>query len=120
MSNANDLMLGIPGIEPDELMFLQQVLKDIPAEKDAQFISLYNGRRKKPSDVLIGCILGFIIIGGVQRFMVGQIGMGILYLFTGGLCVIGTIVDTINHKKLAFEFNQKAAFESAAMVKAFQ
>ncbi len=116
--NTNDLIMMIPAIEPDELMFLQQVTKEIPADKMQQFISLYNGRRKKPGDILIGCIIGFIAVGGVQRFMVGQIGLGILYLFTGGLCLIGTIVDTINYKRLAFEYNQKAAFESAAMLKA--
>lgn len=120
MSNINDLIIMIPGIEPDELMFVKQVLQEVPADKAQQFIALYNGRRKKPSDVLIGCVLGFIAIAGVQRFMVGQIGMGILYLFTGGLCLVGTIVDTINHKRLAFEFNQKAAFESAAIIKALQ
>jgi len=62
----------------------------------------------------------FLGVAGVQRFMVGQIGMGILYLFTGGLCLIGTIIDTINHKKLAFEFNQQMARESMAMVHSFQ
>jgi hypothetical protein len=37
--------------------------------------------------------------------------MGILYLLTGGLCLIGTIVDLINYKNLAFEYNQKVAQE---------
>ena len=117
MSNVNDLIMMIPAIEPDELMFVQQVLKEIPAGKEQQFIALYNARRKKASDILIGCLVGFIGVNGVQRFMVGQVGMGILFLFTGGLCIIGTIVDIINHRRLAFEFNQKAAFESAAIVK---
>jgi hypothetical protein len=42
--------------------------------------------------------------------------MGLLYLFTGGLCLIGTIVDTINHKQLCFEYNSQMARESLAMV----
>ncbi len=117
MNNVNDLIMMIPAIEPDELMFIKQVLAEIPENKAQQFIALYNGRRKKPSDVLIGCVLGFVLVAGVQRFMVGQIGMGILFLFTGGLCLVGTIMDTINHKRLAFEYNQKAAFESAAIIK---
>jgi TM2 domain-containing membrane protein YozV len=41
--------------------------------------------------------------------MIGQVGMGILYLLTGGLCFIGTIIDLVNYKKLTFEFNQQAA-----------
>ena len=43
--------------------------------------------------------------------------MGILYLFTAGLCFIGSIVDIVNHKQLAFEHNQKMVFESLQMVR---
>ena len=50
---------------------------------------------------------GFIGIGGIQRFLLGQIGMGILYLLTWGLCGIGTIIDLINYKKLTLERNQE-------------
>jgi hypothetical protein len=45
--------------------------------------------------------------------------MGILYLFTLGLCYIGTIVDAVNHKKLAFEYNTKQAQQVAAMIRSF-
>ena len=48
--------------------------------------------------------------------MIGQIGMGLLYLFTGGLCLIGTIIDLINYQDLAFEYNRKMILESAAIV----
>jgi TM2 domain-containing membrane protein YozV len=53
----------------------------------------------------------------VQRFVIGQIGMGLLYLFTGGFCLIGTIVDLINHKTLANDFNRQMAYESYQMAK---
>jgi hypothetical protein len=43
--------------------------------------------------------------------------MGILFFLTGGLCLIGTIIDLINYKKLAFEFNQKVANEVASFIK---
>jgi hypothetical protein len=49
--------------------------------------------------------------------MIGQIGMGILYFFTGGLCLMGTTLDAINHKSLANEFNRKMANEVAMMIK---
>ena len=42
--------------------------------------------------------------------------MGLLYFFTGGLCFIGTIIDIINYKKNAFEFNQVVAAESIRMI----
>jgi hypothetical protein len=43
--------------------------------------------------------------------------MGLLYLFTVGLCFIGSIVDLVNHKDLAMEYNRKIAFESHQMAK---
>jgi len=114
-----NLITLIPAVEPDELAYLQQVTNGLSDDKLKLFISIYNGKRKKAEIILICTLLGFVCCAGIQRFIIGQIGMGILYLFTGGLCLIGTIVDVINHKQLAFEFNQQMANESMAMVKGF-
>jgi TM2 domain-containing membrane protein YozV len=62
-------------------------------------------------------LLGFLGVAGIQRFIIGQVGMGILYFLTAGLCFIGTIVDVVNHKSLTLEYNRKAAYESAELVK---
>lgn len=109
----------IPALEGGELVYLQSITQELSDEQLQNFIAVYNGKRRKTDHVLLGCILGFVAVGGIQRFMVGQNGMGILYLFTGGLCFIGTIVDTINHKKLTFEYNQQMAREAMAMVHAY-
>jgi TM2 domain-containing membrane protein YozV len=106
----------IPSIEGEELVYLQALTRQLTDEQLMNFIAVYNGKRRKSDQILIGCVLGFVCVGGIQRFMVGQNGMGILYLFTGGLCFIGTIMDTINHKRLTFEYNQKMASESMAML----
>jgi len=103
------LLQLIPGIETEELMYLQSVTKDLTDEQLETFAVLYNGERKKSDMILIGGIIGLLGIGGVQRFMIGQVGMGILYLLTAGLCYIGTIIDLVNYKKLTFEFNQELA-----------
>ena len=84
------------------------------------FIAVYNGKRRKNDQILLGCIFGFVGVAGVQRFLVGQNGMGVLFFLTGGFCLIGTIIDIINHKQLAFEYNQQMARESMAMVYSFQ
>lgn len=42
------------------------------------------------------CCIGFVGVAGIHKFYEGKIGMGILYIFTGGLFLIGTIVDLIN------------------------
>ncbi len=113
------LITLIPAIEGDELAFLQAMTNELSEEKLQSFVMVYNGKRKKADTILVGCILGFVAVAGIQRFMVGQIGMGLLYLFTGGLCFIGTIMDIINYKKLTFEYNQQMAVESLAMARAF-
>jgi TM2 domain-containing membrane protein YozV len=110
----------IDAIEGEELVFLQNFTQDLSQEQMQNFVMVYNGKRRKADHILLGCVVGFVAVGGVQRFMVGQTGMGILYLFTGGLCLIGTIIDTINHKKLTFEYNQQMARESMAMVHSFR
>jgi TM2 domain-containing membrane protein YozV len=110
----------IPSIEGEELIYLQSITRELTDERLQNFIALYNGKRKKTDQILLGCVLGFVLVSGIQRFMVGQTGMGLLFLFTGGFCFIGTILDTINHKRLTFEYNQKMARESMAMVHAYE
>jgi TM2 domain-containing membrane protein YozV len=113
----SDLIVQIPTVEPDELAYLQSVTSTLADDKLQLFIAIYNGKRKKTETILLCALLGFVCAAGIHRFVIGQIGMGILYFFTGGLCFIGTIVDIINHKQLAFEFNQRMAMETMAMVK---
>lgn len=115
-----NLMNLIEAMEGEELVFLQNFTQDLSQDQLQNFVMVYNGKRRKADHILLGCLVGFVAVGGVQRFMVGQTGMGILYLFTGGLCLVGTIIDTINHKKLAFEYNQQMARESMAMVHSFR
>lgn len=105
----DDLILLIPGIDMDELAYLKSLTKDLTEDQIKTFAMLYNAERRKPDHILIGGLLGLVVVAGVQRFMVNQIGMGILYFFTAGLCFIGTIIDLINYKKLALEYNQQVA-----------
>ena len=75
----------------------------VPAEKVYNYnAAKYNSNLKNTSStsggdidwgtVAICWFFGFL---GVHRFMKGDIGMGILYLLTGGLCGIGVIIDLI-------------------------
>lgn len=109
--------MALPGITPEEMNFLQQGTADLNDEQKKYFYMLYSGKRKSPQDLLIFCLIGTFLLPGFQRFIVGQIGMGILYLFTVGLCFIGSIVDLVNYKSLADEYNRKMAFESFQMAR---
>ncbi len=114
MANIFQLM---PYLEGEEMFFIQNLLKDWTDEKAQQFAMMYSSRRKDPMLVLLTPLLNFVGIAGVHRFLLGQIGMGLLYLFTGGLCFIGTIIDLINYKSLTFEYNQKIAMEISMVLK---
>jgi TM2 domain-containing membrane protein YozV len=116
MPNVFQLM---PSLEGDEMAYVQELIKDMTDSQAQQFAMAYMARRKDPSNILIFTVIGFIGIAGIQRFVLNQIGMGILFLLTGGLCVIGTIVDLVNFKKLAFEYNSKQAQQVAGMIKSY-
>ena len=106
----------LPELEGEEMMFIQTIVKDFSDTQAQQFSYIYRARRRDPQIILLTTLLGFVVLAGVQRFLVGQIGMGILYLLTGGLCVIGTVVDLINYKSLAFQYNHGVALQVAQIV----
>ncbi|MEE1947308.1 TM2 domain-containing protein [Pedobacter sp. KR3-3] len=109
--------MALPGITPQEYSYLQTATNGLDEQQLRTFLMIYSGKRKNPSDMLLFCVIGLFLVPGLQRFIINQIGMGILYLVTGGLCFIGSIVDIINHKSLAFEHNQRMVFESLQMVR---
>ena len=108
--------MALRGITPQELSYLQSATHGLTDQQLRGFLMIYGSKRRNPDDMLMFCLLGFFI-PGVPRFLINQIGMGVLYFLTAGLCFIGTIVDLINHKSLAFEFNQRMVFESLQLVR---
>lgn len=54
-----------------------------------------NGIPKSKGTAIILCLLGIVGIAGLHKFYERKIGMGILYLLTGGLFFVGTIIDLI-------------------------
>lgn len=107
----------LPELQGRELMFVQGLTKDYDENQLMNFANIYRSRRRDPQLILLTTLLGFVVIAGVQRFLTNQIGMGILYLFTGGLCLIGTIIDLINYQDIAMEYNMRMANEAAMMIK---
>ncbi|PRY96963.1 TM2 domain-containing protein [Marinilabilia salmonicolor] len=107
----------MPEADMEEAYFLDNLLKEKSDQQVNDFLMVYRSRRRDPQMTLLTALIGFLGISGVHRFLLNQIGMGILYLFTAGLCFIGTIVDLVNHRTLTFEYNQKMAHEIMQMMR---
>lgn len=103
-------------VTPVEMAHLNQITIGLSEEKLRNFVSVYGSKSRESDLVLLISCIGLVGVAGIQRFLVGQIGMGILYFFTGGLCLIGTILDIINHKQLADEYNIRMANETMQLV----
>lgn len=108
---------GLSGITPEEMDFINQATSGLNENQQKYFYMSYTSKRKSPQDVMIFTIIGFFGVAGIQRFLLGQVGMGLIYFFTGGFCLIGTIVDLVNHQSLALEYNKKMAYESFQIAK---
>ncbi len=91
---------------PEKIMYLKEKLGTV----DEQKLSLISTvELKDPTTLLlISIFLGGL---GIDRFMLGDTGMGILKLLTGGVCGILTIVDwfTISGKTKELNFNNVMA-----------
>ena len=111
----NRVLQYIPEAQGEEFYYLEKLCEQMDESQMNQFSSIYRARRRDPQNILILTVAGFFV-PGLQRFYVGQMGWGIAYFFTAGFCFIGTIIDIMNHKELAFEYNQRIAEELVRMV----
>ena len=103
-------------VTPEELITINSRTQGFSDDELTHFCMIYRSKRKDPQTILLLCLLGLVGVAGVHRFVIGHIGMGILYFFTAGLCVVGTIVDAINYKDLALEYNGKMIAETLSML----
>ena len=83
-------------------MYLKEKLA---AMDESKFTMVSTVELKDPTTILLVSIfLGGL---GIDRFMLGDTGMGILKLLTGGCCGILTIIDwfTVSKKTKELNFN---------------
>ena len=105
-----------PELEGDEQLYVAQLMKDMTESQAEHFASVYRERRKDPEVILFTDLAGFLGFAGIHRFVLGQVFLGVIYLFTLGFCGIGTIVDLFMYKQLTQRFNQKKADEVAYLI----
>jgi len=91
------------------------MMKDLSENQKMLFTSQYDSAKKDPGTMLVLSILfgGF----GVDRFMLGDMGMGLIKLLTFGGCGILTIIDWFTTKGRTHEYNRKKANEIFAAIK---
>lgn len=75
------------------LMDVQKFLEELPEDKE---MYLHYAQLQDPQTAMILSVIGLLGIAGLDRFYLGDIGLGILKLITCGACYIWTIVDLIN------------------------
>ncbi len=103
-THASDFnMMQIPQIK--------SMLEKIPEEKGTAIMAL---ETKSPTTILIVSIL----VGsfGVDRFMLGQVGLGVLKLLTLGGFGIWTIVDWFTAQNRTREYNFKEFISLASVM----
>ena len=87
---------------PEKTAYLRERLLAAP---DDRLVLLSTADLKDPTTLLlISIFLGYL---GIDHFMLGDIGMGVLKLLTGGCCGILTIIDwfTVSGKTKELNLN---------------
>ena len=84
----------------EKIVYLKEKLSTMD---DSKFMLLSAMELKDPTTLLIISI--FVGSFGIDRFMLGDTGMGVLKLLTGGLCGILTIIDWFSISKNTKEYN---------------
>ncbi len=93
----------------------QMMTKDLTNEQKMLFNSQLSSAMKDRNTVLI---LSVLVGGwGVDRFYIGDMGMGLLKLFTLGLCGILWLIDIFTIRGKTDQYNRAKANEILASIK---
>lgn len=87
----------------ERIPLLKEKLMSLPEDRE---IMVTAAELKDPTTLLLISI--FLGSWGVDRFMLGDTGMGVLKLLTGGVCGVLTIIDwfTVQNKTKELNFNR--------------
>jgi TM2 domain-containing membrane protein YozV len=116
--NSNILPL-LASLDLAEANSLTPILQGMSEGQQSQFISIYLSKRRDPILILLCTLLGFLCFAGLQRFITDRVGLGLLYFFTGGFLLIGTIIDLFRYKTITRTYNEKIAFQTASILSNF-
>jgi len=92
-----------------------QLTQGMSEQQKFLFQSQYGSERRDRTLVLvISIFLGYL---GIDRFLVGDVGMGLLKLLTGGVCGIFWLVDLFLITGRVDDYNRRKAHEIAMAIK---
>ena len=137
--DTQQMLMMLPDLQPEELVLIQNITKEMTggAACVVSGVSALNVLAVCTREVQASSVsrksaqyMGFIgwnihyqytiFFYRLQRFVIGEIGMGLLFLFTFGFCGIGTIIDLIHLDTMCSRYNQKQVLEAANLVKMMQ
>src|SRR5262245_23191332 len=113
------LMPYLLELSASERIYIQDLIAQLPSQHAELFLIEYRRRRKDPQNVLLAAVIGLVACPGFQRFWLGEVGMGLLFLFTAGFLAIGSIIDLCTYPTLARCHNEKVARQVVAELNAF-
>jgi len=94
-----------------ELMMVKQKLEEL---SDDKFMAIQSIDFQSPTLLLVISIIGGSL--GIDRFMLGDTGLGVVKLITGGACGIWTIVDWFTVQERTKKYNYKKFLEATMML----
>ena len=103
-------------LDAEESSSVKEILDGLDEGQQEQFTAVYLNKRRDTSLILACILAGFIGFAGVHRFITDRIGLGLLYFFTGGFLLIGTIIDLFRYKKIARKYNTKMSLDTATLL----
>ena len=92
-----------------------KLIKDLTDQQKMLFSQQFDSVKKDSGTILVLSIL--LGSWGVDRFMLGDVGIGVLKLLTFGVCGILTIIDWFTTKSRTGEYNRKKANEIISAIK---
>lgn len=105
------LSQNMNNFNPAQIQDIKTRLESIPEEKWMTVMSVEF--RDCTTMLILSLLIGEL---GVDRFMLGDTGMGILKLLTGGCCGILWLIDVINIKKMTRDYNYKKFIEAISII----
>src|SRR5688572_12079807 len=114
------LMPYLLELSGSERIYIQNLIAQIPPQQAEVFLIEYRRRRKDPQTVLLAAVIGLVACPGFQRFWLGEVGMGLLFLFTAGFLAMGSIIDLCTYRSLARCHNEKVARKIVAELNTFE